>query len=137
MPWLVLDGECQWEAGEVVRHHHSHVFTIPLEGKEKENMVLSLFADGWAPLREFFVSDSGYAQPREGLGLGWVAGALAVLAALFHTQSAEASWCYGIPMGGCSWVCANPCGGGNTWLQYYCHSLAGSCDLMHTEQCGC
>ena len=40
------------------------------------------FSDLLTSFGDFLADDSGYVQPREGLGLGWVAGALAALAVL-------------------------------------------------------
>ena len=50
------------------------------------------FSGLFTSLRDFLADDSGYVQPREGLGLGWVAGALAALAVMIP-QGSEATLC--------------------------------------------
>ena len=62
------------------------------------------FSDLLTSFGDFLADDSGYVQPREGLGLGWVAGALAALAVLFHAPAAQANPnCYGLHPGECGW----------------------------------
>jgi hypothetical protein len=91
-------------------------------------VIHALFSELFEPLRTFLTSDSGYVQPREGLGLGWVAGALAVLAALFYIPSAKAEdipfplhFCTGLQPNECHYVCSFvECEPGKIWEDKFC-----------------
>ena len=105
-------------------------------------MVLSwCFSDLLTSFGDFLADDSGYVQPREGLGLGWVAGALAALAVLFPSRNAQAdSYCYGIPKGQYGWVCffLEECKYPEPpykEYQYY-HTEQGDCLYIQNSRCG-
>ena len=109
-------------------------------------MVLSwCFSDLLTSFRDFLADDSGYVQPREGLGLGWVAGALAALAVLFHAPAAQANDpCEGIAPGACgdAFCSMDPCawdseGHPYAWMEKeYCRAASGNCVLMDNS-CSC
>ena len=91
-------------------------------------MMLSwCFSGLLTSFRDFLADDSGYVQPREGLGLGWVAGALAALAVLFHAPAAQAQevvddyLCAGFKPGEYGWQCTlnDFCDGGPYTWQFY------------------
>ena len=95
-------------------------------------MVLSwCFSDLLTSFRDFLADDSGYVQPREGLGLGWVAGALAALAVLFHAPAAQANDpCAGLAHGECGYACDNTfweCDKDTFYEREYCRTGDGQC----------
>ena len=98
-------------------------------------MVLSwCFSGLLTSFRDFLADDSGYVQPREGLGLGWVAGALAALAVLFHAPAAANDPCEGLAPGACGnrFCSMEECAwdGGIPyvwWEQEYCRTDEGNC----------
>ena len=109
-------------------------------------MMLSwCFSGLLTSFRDFLADDSGYVQPREGLGLGWVAGALAALAVLFHAPAAQANDpCAGLAPSTCGNAfcsqdpCAWECGEAVLWWeQEYCRTGSGNCMGPYDTRCIC
>ncbi len=93
-----------------------------------------------ASFGDFLADDSGYVQPREGLGLGWVAGALAALAVLFHAPAAQANDpCEGLAPGACGnrFCSMDPCDTDLWWEQEYCRTGSGNCEGPLNANCIC
>ena len=92
------------------------------------------FSALWTTFRSFLADESGYAQPREGLGLGWVAGALVVLAVLAQPRAAAANpdFCAQLAPGECDWFCVKDdiCGYRTEWQEEWCKTGSGNCVYM-------
>ena len=84
--------------------------------------------------RDFLADESGYVQPREGLGLGWVAGALVVLAMLAQPRAAAANpeFCAELEEDQCKWFCTEVICGYRTYLQEeWCQPANQPCIKMN------
>ena len=86
-------------------------------------------------LSTFMTSPSGYVSRREGLSLGWMAGAIAGTAVVFGMASPAAA--ISCPGGttDCGTVCSNdPCSTNKLWLDRYCNFGFG-CVYYDRENC--
>ena len=88
----------------------------------------------------FLASNSGYVSRRNGLSLGWMAGALAGVATAFAVpQVASADACGGIPPGQCSSSCSGDVCQTNppmTWRVDLCRDYpSGQC--YEVKYCTC
>jgi len=92
-------------------------------------------------LSMFLTSNNGYVSQREGLSLGWLAGAVAGMAAfLGGTQNAAATHggCFGIPHGQCGWICTtNCCDMVNYLNERWCLQANGTECSKVDEACNC
>ena len=86
-----------------------------------------------ASFGDFLADDSGYVQPREGLGLGWVAGALVVLAMMAQPRAAAANpeFCNQLAPGESNWFCTEEiCGYRALWEEEWWLPVNGECEYI-------